>query len=94
MPKTTGRILKSSDVKLEGRVRIEAATGNPGPATGERNAASAAAQVSIVENNPEFALIEITCGCGTKTQVRCEYADAQSAEQAAGQNNGENENES
>jgi len=34
--------------------------------------------VNIVENQPEFAVIEITCSCGTKTYIRCEYAAAES----------------
>jgi hypothetical protein len=34
-----------------------------------------------VENHPEYALIEVICGCGTKTLVKCEYINPQSAEQ-------------
>jgi len=29
--------------------------------------------VQIVENQPGFAVIEITCCCGEKTYLRCEY---------------------
>jgi len=94
MEKAARRILKSNDVKLEGRFCLNTSQGNPGLANG-RNVISAPAQVRIVETHPEFAVIEVTCGCGTKTQIRCEYTDAQSTEQGADQkNNGENENES
>ncbi|GAJ11458.1 unnamed protein product, partial [marine sediment metagenome] len=66
MSKTLGHILKSNDVKLEGQLhlnldQIESARGG------------ANSQVRIVENHPEFAVIEITCSCGTKTRLKCEY---------------------
>ena len=71
-----GRVLKSSDVKLEGRFRLDANQGVSSSA-GERSTASvlSPAQVRIVENNSEFAVIEVTCGCGVKTHIRCEYAN-------------------
>ncbi len=75
MKKAAGRILKSNNVKLEGQFHLDA-----GPAVkcppNERNAASAPAQVRIVENQPQFAVVEVTCCCGAKTLVRCEYQDA------------------
>jgi hypothetical protein len=72
-------ILKGNNVKLEGRFHLD--TGEvPGPVK-EKEEASATPQVSIVENQPEFAVIEITCSCGTKSYVRCEYtADKPPAE--------------
>ena len=94
MESPKGHILKSKDVKLEGRFRLDAGLGDLGLANGE-NVTSSPAQVRIVENHPEFAVIEVTCGCGAKTQIKCEYTDAQSTEQGPDQkNNGENENES
>jgi hypothetical protein len=73
-------ILKGNNVKLEGRFHLDAGEVAPGPAK-EKNGASATPQVSIVENQPEFAVIEVTCSCGTKTYVRCEYnADKSPAE--------------
>ena len=39
------------------------------------NTISSGPQVRIVENNNEFAVMEITCSCGAKTRVRCEYDD-------------------
>jgi hypothetical protein len=80
MEKVAGRILKSNDVNLEGSFRIDVGHGAPGPAN-EKNSASAAAQVSVIESNSDYALIEIICGCGEKTQIKCEYTNAQSAEQ-------------
>jgi len=75
MEKAAGRILKSNNVKLEGRFRLDAGSGVKCPSN-ERNAALAPAQVRIVENQPQFAVVEVTCCCGAKTLVRCEYQDA------------------
>jgi hypothetical protein len=32
--------------------------------------------VRIAESNSEFAVLEITCSCGSKINVRCEYANS------------------
>ena len=94
MEKTAGHILKNNDVKLEGRFRLYAGQTPTGSAN-ERNVTSVPAQVHIVENHSEFAVMEVTCGCGAKTHIRCEYTDAQSTGQGPGPDNkGENENES
>lgn len=87
MPKAAGHILKSDDVKLEGQFRLDVAqaesqTGEPK----EQSAALAAPQVRIVENHPEFADIEITCSCGIKTHLKCEYAGAKATEEPKTQN--------
>jgi len=93
MEKATGHILKSNNVKLEGQFRLDVGQGDPSLAN-EKNATSSPAQVRIVENHPEFAVLEVACGCGAKTHIRCEYTDAQSTEQGPDQKiNGENENE-
>lgn len=92
MEETAGHILKSDNVKLEGRFRLD--TGQNAPnSSNRRNVTLAPAQVSIVENHPEFAVMEVTCGCGAKTRIRCEYTDAQSTKKGPDQkNNGENDN--
>ena len=78
MPKTSGQILKSDEVKLEGQLRLnvaqaQAPTGGPG----QKRPAITTPQVRIVENQNEFVIIETTCSCGSKTLVRCEYAGTQ-----------------
>jgi len=78
MDKVLGRILRSDEVKLEGRVQLHAK--HPRSAEGrpqDANAASAKQQVRILESHPEFAVIELTCRCGAKTYLRCEYAGAE-----------------
>jgi len=72
MAEAVGRILKSEEVKLEGRIQLNAA--RPRSSTRPRRAA----QARIVENHPEFAIIEITCCCGARTYLRCEYAGQES----------------
>ena len=92
MESTMGHILKSNDVKLEGRFRLDVGQGVPNSAN-ERNATSSPAQVRIMENHPEFAVLEVACGCGAKIHIRCEYTDAQSTEQGPEKKiNGENDN--
>ena len=92
MEKAAIHVLKSNDVKLEGRFRLDVGQGVPTTAN-KRNAASSPPQVRIVENHPEFAVLELVCGCGAKTNIRCEYTDAPSTEQGPDQKiNGENDN--
>jgi len=73
MVETAGRVLKANQVKLRGQRRLEIGQPSPSPAPGFR-AALASPQVRIVENNDRYAVMEITCSCGTKTHVRCDYA--------------------
>ncbi len=82
MGKTAGRILKGDSVKIEGQVRLDAVRVTAGDKRGlpkEENAGLTMPQVCIVENHPEFVVMEITCSCGTKTHLRCEYAGAKSS---------------
>ena len=90
MAKAAGHILKGSNVKLEGPFHLNTEEVAPGSAKG-KDVASATPQVSIVENQPEFAVIEITCSCGTKTYVRCEYAAAESPAEGPQMQNGASE---
>jgi hypothetical protein len=87
MPKTAGHILKSDEIKLEGQFRLDVAqvqsqTGGPK----EQSPALNAPQVRIVENHPEFADIEITCSCGRKTNLKCEYTGTKVTEEPKAQN--------
>ena len=80
MPKTVGHIIKGSDVKLEGQFHLDVAQvrssiGGPQKTT----AALATPKARIMESQPGFAVIEITCSCGKRTDLRCEYAGAEQA---------------
>lgn len=73
MQNTAGRILKSSDIKLEGLFQLS--TTQPYlTSTGHQANQSASPQARIVENQVDFAIIEVTCRCGSKIYLRCEYA--------------------
>ncbi|OHB61589.1 MAG: hypothetical protein A2Y12_11165 [Planctomycetes bacterium GWF2_42_9] len=73
----TGRIIKGSEVKLEGTYRLGGAqSAVQAAAVKDRAVPSAAVQARIIESQPQYAIIEVICSCGTKTQIRCEYAEA------------------
>ena len=94
MEEAPGHVLKSSDVKVEGHFRLDADITVPAQAKAG-NAMSAQRQVVVVENHPEFAVMEVTCRCGDKTHIRCEYAPTHSTKQKPNhQNDGENDNAS
>ncbi|TSA56511.1 MAG: hypothetical protein D4R45_00675 [Planctomycetaceae bacterium] len=75
MIRTAGRILKSNDVKLEGQFHLDAANAGSGSPK-QQVVPLSAPQVRILENHPEYAVIEVTCSCGTKMSLKCEYAGA------------------
>jgi len=73
MRSTFSRIIKASDIKVEGKftldlVPVESAS------TKQISTALVEPQVRIVDSKPEFSVIEITCSCGEKINLRCEYA--------------------
>lgn len=75
MVKTAGRILKSNDVKLEGQFHLDMMqTGSHGPKS--QAAALSAPKVRVLENHPQYAVIEVTCSCGRKISIKCDYAGA------------------
>ena len=79
MATATGRILKSRDVKVEGQFQLNLK--NAGIST-SKNTTSVLTepQVRIAENQQEFAVIEVTCSCGSKIYIKCEYGVAQATE--------------
>lgn len=80
MEKTAGHILKGDNVTLEGQFHLDVTQTKP--RLPKDNAATAVTpQAQIVEQQPEFAVIEITCSCGTKTRIRCEYSVTETTEQ-------------
>jgi len=80
MDKVLGHILRSDEVKLEGQVRLQTKQSlrSGGIEAGSPSSAMQSATAAIVENHPEFAVVEITCCCGEKIYLRCEYAGQES----------------
>jgi hypothetical protein len=68
----SARIIKSNNVKLEGTFRLDAGMSRSAAAK-DSAALAPAVQAKILESNPQYAVIEVTCSCGTRTQIRCEY---------------------
>jgi hypothetical protein len=75
MQRATGHILKSDDVRFEGRLLLDVCETRPHAAKPAGAAREPA--VRVVENHAEFAVVEVTCSCGTKIHMRCEYAPTQ-----------------
>ena len=73
MSRTAGNLLKKDNVRVEGRVCLEA--GNIPLTSLGKNTPLSEPQVNIVENNTEFAVIEVTCCCGKKTKIQCQYPE-------------------
>ena len=72
MQKTFEHIIKAENVSTDGLFRIE-----PGRPTSQPKTNNVPAQVRVVENTNDFAVIEITCSCGTKTLLKCQYPNGQ-----------------
>jgi hypothetical protein len=78
MNKTVARILKSDDVKVEGRFQLNVAQARK--TEGQCTMVDGQWRARIVENHVDFAVIEITCRCGARTYLRCEYASSKTIE--------------
>ena len=78
MEKTAGHILKADNVKMEGQFHLSLDQPT-GPPPRQRSTTVATPMARIVENHPEFAVVEIVCSCGAKTQLKCEYAGAEAS---------------
>ncbi len=85
MTKTASQIIKKSDVKLEGKFTLDIVQPEPGQPK-QPGTALVEPKVRIVESQPEFAVIEITCSCGTGMYLRCEYAGSKAPEVSQKQN--------
>ena len=75
MASSQKNIIKSNEVRMEGQFTISANQSVPRPAGGQ-GSLSAPVQVRIVDNQAEFAVVEVTCSCGKKTNIRCQYPPA------------------
>jgi hypothetical protein len=81
MVNAAGRILRRCDVKVEGNVCLDVAQMKQRPSQANGQVTQPAAR--LIESKPEFAVIEVTCSCGTKMLVRCQYAGVQARAQTS-----------
>ena len=87
MRRIPGHILKSDDVELGGQLHLDLARAESAKCRPQqRSNALAEPQVRIVENHPEYAIIEVTCTCGTGMRLRCDYAGGQASADSQTQN--------
>ena len=76
-----GQVLKADNVNMQGQYRLEVnpvPSASPDPSSAAATSAvtgtaSVGPQVRIVENCNEYAVLEVTCGCGQKTLVQCAF---------------------
>lgn len=69
------KIIKSGNIELKGQVQLDIEQSSRYSLT-NKNTANATPQARIVEKHPDFVVIEITCACGRKVAVRCDYTSA------------------
>jgi hypothetical protein len=77
MEGTSGRILKKEEVILDGQYHLDMGqTQIDRDEPKQKKAVSVPAQVYILEDHPEYAVLKVSCACGAKICVRCEYASS------------------
>ncbi len=80
MSQTTGKVLKVDQVKIDGSIRLSpgmAAAAAPRPQTAAVqpvHSGAAAPKAVIADSHNDHVIIEITCSCGRKMYLRCDYA--------------------
>ncbi len=77
MTPSTNRILKSGEVDVVGQFALE--LGNAPPPGQNKSSPAGIAKVRILENQNEYAVMEVTCSCGRKTVIRCDYGGGMTA---------------
>lgn len=88
MVKTSGRILKSEDVIFDGQFHLDMGGLQVGrDASQQTQTVSVPAKACILENHPDYVVLEVTCTCGQKISVRCEYAQSKTADEQQGKDN-------
>jgi len=74
------KVIKKNGAAVGGSVRIGPGMGRAPVRTNaslrpHTPTAGAAQQARIIESNAEYAIIEITCACGHKSHIQCNYAN-------------------
>ncbi len=72
-------VLKADQVLVSGTVCLDVGGGIAPVRTATStqttaHAGSAVQQARIIESNDEYAILELTCSCGTKTHIQCNYS--------------------
>ena len=72
MTQVTGRILKSSQVNIEGKCQLGLSQANHSSAQNLKTSVRSP-QAKIIENNEGYVIIQVTCSCGEQINIRGEY---------------------
>lgn len=69
-------VIKKKKAHICGAVRLCAGEKNAPvrPTTPSRAAPQGTIQARLIDSTSEYALIEVVCSCGAKTQIQCRYA--------------------
>ncbi len=76
MEKSPVRILKAEHVKVNGSINLPLATAAQKQSTSAPSAVAEKAELDarVIKKDTDFVLIELTCTCGRKTRLKCNYA--------------------
>lgn len=78
MIRTAARVLKSQDIELAGQYHLDVPQGGLDKTSHQPpGAVPVPARACILENHLDYAVIEVTCSCGAKMLLKCDYAGAQ-----------------
>jgi hypothetical protein len=75
------QVIKQNQIEVSGTVRLAPAVGvspmmsRMSSHTPGMGAPGAAQQARIIESNSEYAILEITCSCGCKSHIQCNYGN-------------------
>ncbi len=72
MKQTTGRILKSDQVSIEGKYKIDLSQVNH-CSPENMNTTLKSPQVKIIENNDGYVVIQVICSCGQQINIKGNY---------------------
>ena len=72
MKQTTGKIIKSDQVNIEGTYQLGLSQANH-CSHESMNTTLRTPQVKIIENNDGYVVIQVTCSCGQKINLKGEY---------------------
>ena len=66
------RVIKPHEMEMNGTAHIEPAAAM----VASSGIADAVQQARIIESNDSHAILELTCSCGCKSRVQCNYGTA------------------
>ena len=72
-------VIKKDRVRISGTVRLTPEDGHAPVRTAasaqeDSNAISVPQEARVIESNSDYAIIEVTCSCGDKMNIQCNYA--------------------